>query len=187
MKEFQMKLFLKSIKLLIVLFVMGYFLITVREVRAETGVLFDGLSFRVGESKDLKYAKRQDRMIILCPGGDFTQLSIGFPVMMVGSNENQTPIKDLVAFSKERIKAMKNMIIEKIVKQKKFQIDGFEAYEIEARAKAVFMQMPMRVYQVIISKGKTYYLIQGMVSEANIRDYIQQFRTIAYSVLIDQN
>ena len=182
-----MKLFLKPIKLLIVLFVMGCFLITVREVRAEEGVLFDGLSFRVGESKDLKYAKRQENMIIFCRGGDFTKLGIGNPIIFMGSNNNQKPIDDLAAFSKKIMKQMQNVIVNQIVEQKKIKVDGFEAYELVAKAQDSLIRMPMRIYQVIISKGKEYYLVQGMIPEADVQKYLPQFRQITQSILIDQN
>ena len=68
-----------------------------------------------------------------------------------------------------------------VLRGRPLRIDGLEAWELEADATHSASGLPLRLYQVVISEGRDYVLIVGMVEASRASDYVPAFRHVAES------
>lgn len=146
---------------------------------------FDGLSFKIGESSELKYAKRMANMVILGREGEFGKAGVTNPVLIAGSSISQTSIDNLKAFSKQRLLDTKNLEEIVVIEERSFKVDGNDAYEIIADAKDSTDKIPVVIYQVIIPKESNYFIVQGMVGKLISKSYLEQFSQLASNITIE--
>jgi len=146
--------------------------------------LFDGLSFRIGETDELKHTKRISNMVILGRKGKFGKIGADQPFLIVGTAISPLAISDVAIFSKQRILHTAQVEDINIVAEKPINIVGHDAYELVAHAQHSKHQKPVVVYQVIIPEGDSYFMLQGRVGQANASQYLRQFRQLANSVTL---
>ncbi len=148
---------------------------------------FDGLPFKIGESNELKYAKRMSNMVILGREGEFGKPGMAEPVLIAGNAISQAPINDLAIFSKRRILHATKIEEIEVFEENNIKVDGLDAYELIANAKDSIDKMPMVIYQVIVPERSSYFIVQGLVGESISKSYLTQFRELVRSITIDRN
>lgn len=143
---------------------------------------FDGLSFKMGETDELKYAKRISNMILLARDGEFGKPGAAKPMLIVGMAINPVLIEDLATFSNQRVLQTAKVEGIAILEEKKIEVDGHQAYEIIASATDSSEKISMRIYQVIIAINDSYFMAQGRAGESISKQYLDQFRQLVKSI-----
>jgi hypothetical protein len=144
--------------------------------------LFDGLTFRIQEPATLKIANRISSMLMLTKGGGPGPVAPNEPFLIVGSSISEVEIDNIEAFAKSRI--MQTAKVKDIgdIKGKSVTIGNAPGYEIMAAAKDSNSGIQLVLYQVIIVKGKSYYIVQGLVGASVADKYVPEFRKVASSL-----
>jgi hypothetical protein len=143
---------------------------------------FEGLSFRIKEGDTLKISSRVSNMLTLTSQGRPSPVPPGEPLLIVGSAIGHVEIRDLESFSNSRI--LRTAHVNRItgVQGRPVQIGQVKGYEITANGKDATSGLSLALYQVIIPRGDTYYIVQGMVGSATQASYFSQFREIVASM-----
>jgi len=142
---------------------------------------FDGLSFRIRESDRLKIQDRVQNMLIL-KNPARSSASPSEPLAVIGSSHNSVEIEDLELFARQRITQTAEISDLRDVQGDFIKLAGRMAYEITATARDLESGQNLRIYQIVLVEGDTYYLMQGMVGESKFEDYLPEFRAIARSL-----
>jgi hypothetical protein len=88
---------------------------------------------------------------------------------------------DLAAFAQAR--AGKTAQIKDLhnVQGRATQLDGLEAYELEADGSDSKTGQPMRLYQVIAREANGYVIAQGLVGAPHAEAFLPEFRQVTQS------
>lgn len=144
---------------------------------------FDGLSFRIRESKHLKIQNRVQNTILLAHPAR-SPSSPAEPFAVVGSSYSPVRIDDLERFARQRVTQTAQISDLRDIQGGYVEAAGRPAYEITARANDLESGESLSVYQLVLVEGDTYYLMQGMVGESRFDEYLPEFREVARSLEI---
>ncbi len=144
---------------------------------------FDGLSFRIRESKHLKIQNRVQNMLLLAHPAR-SPSSLLEPFAVVGSSHSPVRIDDLELFARQRITQTAQISDLREIHGESVEVAGRPAYEITAKAKDLKSGESLHVYQLVLVEGQSYYLMQAMVGESQFDQYLPEFRAIARSLEI---
>lgn len=143
--------------------------------------LTDGLNFSLGESGELKPAKRLANAVLYTKGGVFPTAAIEEPIFVVAPALSRQAIADPEIFAKKRVMATEGTVGVALQSQKKIKIDDLDGYEIIAWGEEADSGAPLLIYQVMLFEVDTYYLMQGLVGRQEGEGYLPDFRAIATS------
>ena len=107
--------------------------------------------------------------------------SVDDPILIAGSALTDWPIGDRKEFSRKRLQLTATVTAIEIETLDEVRVDGLEAVEILAKAKDTDSGKEIRLYQMMVFKGQTYYLIQGMVSLRREDEFMADFQAMARS------
>jgi hypothetical protein len=144
---------------------------------------FDGLPFRVRESKHLKIQNRMQNMLLLAHSAQSAS-SPSEPFAVVGASHSPVRIDDIELFARQRITLTAQIADLREIQGESIKVAGGQAYEITAKARDLKSGENISVYQLVLVKGDSYYLMQGMVGDRQFDDYLPEFRAIARSLEI---
>jgi hypothetical protein len=140
--------------------------------------VFDGLSFRIEETANLKIANRLSNMLMLTRDGRQAPVAVNEPLLIVGSSISEVQIDDVEAFARNRITQTASVR----------EISGFEGapvtvgdspgYELTAAAADVKSGLPVVLYRAIVVKENVYYIVQGLVGAPGAAKYVPEFRKV---------
>jgi hypothetical protein len=140
-----------------------------------------GLNFRLREQGDLKFARRISNAVLYSKGGVFPSPSVDDPIFVVAPSFSQQTIFNPERFAQNRALATEQLTAIQIQTTKAVMIADLNGYEILARGQDKSSGTPMTLYQVILFKEQTYYVMQGLVSVKHEAHYLLMFRAIAQS------
>lgn len=147
--------------------------------------MFDGLDFRIQETKLLKIAGRVWNMLLLSYDGSIAPQSPDAPVMTIQPFVMDVTIRDLEAFATQRltqIDAQQNLQVQDMSGEP-IEVQGAPGYEITALGTAPDAGIPVVLYQAIVLHEESYYVVQGFVG-ADLADvYVPEFKKITRSMV----
>ena len=88
---------------------------------------------------------------------------------------------DLASFSDQRLRATAFHSNFEVQSAKPIEIDGLSGWEIRASAVDERGDLPKSIYQVVLFEGKSYWLLQGLVSAGMSDKYVPEFVKMAQS------
>lgn len=142
----------------------------------------EGLPFRITESGSLKIANRMSSALLLTEGGAKGAVAPAEPFLVITSSVDDRRIADLKSFAQNRMARIRQVKDLDSIVGRALTVDGVPAFELLATAADRRTGTPLRIYQLMISDGKGYFLAQGMVGVAKGDTYIAQFREISESL-----
>jgi hypothetical protein len=139
---------------------------------------FEGLPFRIESTSKLKLARRVSNMLTFTESGTMGSPGSTEALYLVGHSIGQGHFGDLRSFSESRAK---QTTLTKAVGNfagRMVQVDGLDAYELEADAIDARTEAPMRLYQVIIPDKTGYFIIQGLSRADRAGELVPEFKAI---------
>lgn len=152
-----------------------------RQVTIHSRDPFEGLPFRVAEGPRLRFADRMSHALALNETGTLPNPEIGSPFLIVGLSTSEVDLGDVETFAQTRLRQISTLAEIGTVTGGPVTIDGAQGWELLADAVHV-EEVPIKVYQVILSEGGHYILIQAFVDAERADSFIPEFRTIARSL-----
>jgi hypothetical protein len=151
------------------------------DVDAETDPL-DGLVFSFEDDPSMKFARRLSNNVMLTKDGAFPDRPTNDPFFIIGSSLSEVTIPDVGKFAEKRLMQIKQVSGIAIKQQSEVTIAGLPGSEIVAEAQWNDLpDAPVVVYQVILSDGKNYFLMQGFAPREEQEKYLAVFSRIAQS------
>jgi hypothetical protein len=142
----------------------------------------EGLPFRIKETPSLKIAHRVSNVVMLTESGSAATLGPADPVLVVGSSLDNVEIGNVESFSKQRLWQMPQIKDITVLHRKEKTVGGMSAYEMTADAVQQEHGTPLRVYQLIATDRRGYFVVQGFVGRARGDEFVAQFRKVAESL-----
>lgn len=143
---------------------------------------FEGLPFRITASGSLKIANRISSVLMLTEGGTKRPASAEEPLLVIAASVDDREIGDLEAFSRRRLNQIRQVTDLKELSGRSRTVDGLPAYELIATASDRRTGATLRVYQLMISDGKGYFLAQGLVGISRGDALLPEFRQVSESL-----
>jgi hypothetical protein len=139
---------------------------------------FEGLGFRVTPTTRLKVAGRVGDLLTLTETGSMAPSRPDAALYFVGHSFANVAINDLRTFSESRLNQTTRTRGITAVKGQRTQLNGLDAYELEADANDARTGRPVRIYQVIAPDQAGYFIVQGFVSPARAAEMVAEFRAL---------
>ena len=139
----------------------------------------EGLNFTVEEKGELKLSKRVSNMLMFTKNGIFPSKDVSDPLFIVGQSISRIAISDNEEYAKARVLQISQIKNIKIEQSNKIIIDNLNGYEIVANGKDTKSGQPMLIYQVMLFEEKSYFLVQGLVSNENRQANLEVFKQMA--------
>lgn len=144
--------------------------------------VFDGLPFRIDPPKGLEIVSRSHALLTLSTPGTTLPIPASEPYMVVGQSVRPVSIEDLPRFAKQRLAQTPQIDQIQVISEKPIEIGGRAAYEFVAKAKSAEGDAALRVYQVVVSEGNAYTIVQGITPEGKAEDFLGSFAAVARSL-----
>lgn len=143
---------------------------------------FEGLRFRLRETATLKIAARVSDALLLTKGGAPGPVAPLEPLLVVGASMRDIQIDDVEAFARARI--LQTARVRDIGDVRGATVNAGDApgYELVATARDADSGSPLVLYQVVAVRGRSYYLVQGMVGAAGADEFVSEFRAVVSSL-----
>ena len=144
----------------------------------QRGDLFEGLAFRADPSSKLKLADRMGNMLVFSETGAIEPSDSTQAILVVGGSLSETVIENLEKFAKERaaktegIGPLRNLI------GRSMTVDGLAGYELIGIATYNKNGRDVRLYQLVLADGTTYYLAQGLLGADRDPRFVSEFRRV---------
>ena len=142
---------------------------------------FEGLPFRVTPTARLKLANRVSNMLTFTESGTMGSPGSTEALYLVGHSIGQGDLRDLQAFSETRARQTTLTTGVGNFAGRVVQVDGLDAYELEADALDSRSGLPLRLYQVIIPDGTGYFIAQGVSGADRARVMVPEFKAVTAS------
>jgi hypothetical protein len=142
---------------------------------------FEGLAFRVDPTPKLRLAGRVGNALVLTESGTMGPSESDQAILVIGSSLSDASIGNIEEFARERatkstqVGPLRNVVGHGIT------TDGLPGYELVAEADDLKTGRAVRMYQLVLLDGKTYYLAQGFVAAARPPEIIDQYRQVTGS------
>jgi hypothetical protein len=120
-------------------------------------------------------------MISFTRGGHRGALEPGEPLLLAGASFAPGAASDLEGFARRRLEDIAELAEPQVLSQQTFELDGLPAHELVVAATDRRTGRPLRVYQALVVDGERFFLVQGLVGEADAEEFLPQFREIAHS------
>ena len=143
---------------------------------------FDGLPFRIDETKVLKIANRMSNMLLLTEGGEKVVANPSDPLLVVGVSIGDIDLSDLETFARDRIAQIEQITAVAQLQGRTTTVDQLPAYELTAQARDKKSGAPLSVYQLVVADQRRYFLVQGLVGDSRAPDFVPQFRLVGNSL-----
>jgi len=143
---------------------------------------FDGLPFRIEESARLEIIDRSHALLTLSTSGTKIPVPASEPFLVVGASFNPIAIDDLEEFSKQRLGESRQLEEIEGVEGAALQLDSRPAYELKASAKEVGTGNELVVYQLVVSDGSDYAIVQGVTPRARSEEFLREFESVGHSL-----
>jgi len=140
---------------------------------------FAGLRFTIGDVPGLDAPRRLGKLVTLRPTQVSRDAPAGGPVVTISHGVAQEQIGDLRRFAQGRAYQIRTLTQIEFDKSQVVEIDGLEGYALEADARSVARDHPMRLYQVVLFDGPSYYLIQGLTTVEYAPKHLPLYRQLA--------
>jgi hypothetical protein len=142
---------------------------------------FEGLPFRVTPTPRLKLAQRVSNMVAFTESGTMGTRASPEALYLVGHSIGRGTLGDLRSFSEAR--AQQTTLTKDVgnFTGRAIQVDGLDAFELEADAIDTRSGAAMRIYQVIIPDDTGYFIAQGLVRADRAADLVSEFRVVTRS------
>ena len=160
--------------------------LTARWDREAKPKIFEGLTFRIDETADLKISRRIANALMLTKDGKPGPVTPSDPLLVVGTSHSAVRIDDIQAFARRRVMQTAQVKDLRNRSEGPMTIDRLPGYEIVASAKDADSGASIVVYQAIVVKDDVYYLVQGLVGAASSEKYVPEFRRVANSLSINR-
>jgi hypothetical protein len=144
--------------------------------------LLSGLPFRFQPQGDLKAVSRMANTIVLTREGAQPPLAPSQPMLVMGSAYSDIKINDIAEFSRTRLQQTAEVRNLKETGGHPHQVAGYPAFELTAQGYDRATNIPLTVYQVIVTTAQTYYIVQGLIASDQAATYLPLFRAIANSL-----
>ena len=141
----------------------------------------EGLNYSVGEAGGLKRTRRLGNSLLYSRAGVFPSTNVDEPVFVVAPSISGVEIPDREAFSRTRVQSTASVTDVAVSEVSAITVDGLPGYELTARGKDAKSGQTMVIYQTILFEGKTYYILQGLVSARSSTRFLPAFRQMARS------
>ena len=142
---------------------------------------YEGLAFRVTPTARLKLARRQSNMLMFTESGTTGSSGSNEALYIAGQSIGQARIGDLRAFAESRAKQTALTKGVTNFEGRTIQVDGADAYELEADAADAASGRAMRLYQVIIPDESGYFILQGLIRADRVREILPEFKALTAS------
>jgi hypothetical protein len=139
---------------------------------------FEGLPFRITPTSRLKLARRVGNMLTLTESGTMGSPGSSEAIYLVGHSIGHGDVGDLRNFSE--VRARQTTLTKSVgnFRGRTVQVDGLDAYELEADAIDTRSGAPMRLYQVIVPDDTGYFIAQGLTGVDRAADLLPEFREV---------
>jgi len=139
---------------------------------------YEGLGFRVDPVPGLKLAGRVGNMLVFSERGTMGPNDSEQAILVVGGSVSGASIGDVEEFARDRAARTSQVNQLRNVTGRDRVVDGLRGYELVAEANDVKTGRPVRMYQLVLLDGGTYYLAQGFVNAARPPDVVGKFRNV---------
>lgn len=157
-------------------------LLSTHRAAGEAGDRLEGLTFRIDETERLKIASRVSNLLILTAGGVAGPVDPENALLVVGASINDVDLSDLAAFAERRLRQIEQVSGVAHLEGAALEVGGLPAYELTATASDKSTAKPLRVYQLVVADGSTYFLAQGLVGATKAGEFVPEFRAVARSL-----
>ena len=142
---------------------------------------FEGLPFRITPTPSLKLAKRVSNMLMLTESGTIGTPGSSEALYLIGHSIGQGDIGDVRTFSEAR--ARQTTLIKSLgnFAGRTIQVDGLDAYQLEADAVDARSRALMRLYQVIVPDETGYFIAQGISPANRAAELFAEFKKVTAS------
>jgi hypothetical protein len=147
---------------------------------------FEGLPFRVTPTPKLKLAQRVSNMLMFTESGKVGTAGSSEALYLVGHSIGRGTVGNLRSFADARAKQTARNLDVGNFSGRTIQVEGLDAFELEADATDAGSGAAMRIYQVIIPDDTGYFIAQGLVRADRAADLIPEFRTVTMSLRLTQ-
>ena len=142
---------------------------------------FEGLPFRVTPTPQLRLAQRVSNMLMFTESGKVVTAGASEALYIVGHSIGRGTLGNLRSFAEARAKQTARSLNIGNFSGRMIQVEGLDAYELEADAVDARSGAAMRIYQVIIPDETGYFIAQGLVRADRAADLVPEFRTVTMS------
>lgn len=142
---------------------------------------FEGLPFHVTPTARLKLAHRVSNMLTFTESGTMGSPGSTEALYLVGHSIGYGDLGDLRTFSETRARQTTLTTGVGNFAGRIVQVDGRDAYELEADAVDSRSGLPLRLYQVIIPDETGYFIAQGLSGADRARVMVPEFRAVTAS------
>jgi hypothetical protein len=142
---------------------------------------FEGLRFRVDPTPTLKLAGRVGNALVLSESGTMGPSDSDQAILVIGSSLSEASIGNVEKFARERASSSTQVGPLRNVVGHGITTDGLPGYELVAEANDVKTGRAVRMYQLVLVEGGTYYLAQGFVAASRPPEIMDQYRQVTRS------
>jgi hypothetical protein len=142
---------------------------------------FEGLPFRVTPTRALKLAQRVSNMLMFTESGKVGTAGSSEALYLVGHSIGRGNVGNLRSFAEARAKQTARSLDVGNFSGRTIQVEGLDAFELEADAVDARTGAAIKIYQVIIPDETGYFIAQGLVRADRAADVVPEFRTITMS------
>jgi hypothetical protein len=142
---------------------------------------FEGLPFRVTPTSKLKLAKRVSNMLMFTESGTVGSAGSSEALYLVGHSIGRGTLGSLRSFAEARAKQTARSMDVGNFSGRTIQVEGLDAFELEADAVDARSGAAMRIYQVIVPDDTGYFIAQGLVRADRAADLMPEFRALTMS------
>jgi hypothetical protein len=142
---------------------------------------FEGLLFQVTPTARLKLAKRVSNMLMFTESGTIGTPGSTEALYIAGQSIGHGQLGDIRRFSESRAMQTKSMTGVSNFTGRVIQVNGLDAYELEADAADAGSARAMRLYQVIIPDDMGYFILQGLIRADRAGEIVPEFRAVTAS------
>jgi len=145
---------------------------------------FEGLSFKVTPTDQLKLAQRVSNMLMFTESGTTGSPGSTEALYIAGHSLGKGQIGDVRAFSESRAKQTTLMTGFTNFTGRPIQVAGLDAFELEGDGTDARSGQAMRLYQVTIPDETGYFILQGLCRADRVKNIFPEFRALTSSFRI---
>lgn len=142
-------------------------------------------AYAVASSKLLKTAARPGRTLIMTSDGKLPTADANSPLLIFAHSLPGNRVSNVETFASQRLSNFKGTRIKQVRTRHYSMTDGIQTSELIADAADVATGNPLRVFQYLRILDDEYVIVQGRVGTETHERYIEEFRKLAHSVVLD--
>jgi hypothetical protein len=142
---------------------------------------FEGLPFRLTPTTRLKLARRLSNMVMFTESGTIGSPGSTEALYIAGHSIGRAQITEARAFAESRARETTLLTGMTAFTGRALQVDGADAYELEANAVDSRSGRAMRLYQVVIPDQAGYFILQGISRADRAGELVPEFRKLTAS------